>query len=133
MPITFDTLKLLGDDERKIVLTIVEDEEEENTKVLVKILKSAASANQDLVFGYVGIKQWERFAGPFVTDKSNLPKMVVWDREEEYLTVSPLILITTIGIPFLIYIRYYMSHDQGYLKPVCLYYASQDLRISSWL
>ncbi|PQM36019.1 protein disulfide-isomerase 5-2 [Prunus yedoensis var. nudiflora] len=59
VPINYETLKLLNDDERKIVLTIVEDVDEEKSKKLIKILKSAASANRDFVFGYVGIKQWE--------------------------------------------------------------------------
>lgn len=89
MPITYDTLKSLDDDERKIVLTIVEDVDEEKSKKLIKILKSAASANRDLLFGYVGIKQWEDFADTFGANrKSKLPKMVVWNRNEDYLTVS---------------------------------------------
>ncbi|XP_062025554.1 protein disulfide-isomerase 5-2 [Rosa rugosa] len=89
IPINYDTLKSLDDDERKIVLTIVEDEDEEKSKNLIKILKSAASANRDLVFGYVGIKQWEDFAETFgANKKTKLPKMVVWDRMEEYLTVN---------------------------------------------
>ena len=89
VPITYDTLKLLEDDERKILLTIVEDEGEEKSKKLIRILKSAASANRDLVFGYVGFKQWEDFADTFgVNKKTKLPKLVVWNRDEDYLTVS---------------------------------------------
>lgn len=89
VPITYDTLKWLGDDERKIVLTIVEDEDEEKSKKLIKILKSAASANRDLVFGYVGVKQWDDFADTFgANKKTKLPKMVIWNRNEDYLTVS---------------------------------------------
>ncbi|XP_062101170.1 protein disulfide isomerase-like 5-2 isoform X2 [Humulus lupulus] len=88
MPITYDTLKLLDNDERKIVLTIVEDEDEEKSKKLIRILKSAASANRDLVFAYVSIKQWEEFANTFSANKkTKLPKMVVWNRNEDYLTV----------------------------------------------
>ncbi|XP_062101169.1 protein disulfide isomerase-like 5-2 isoform X1 [Humulus lupulus] len=87
MPITYDTLKLLDNDERKIVLTIVEDEDEEKSKKLIRILKSAASANRDLVFAYVSIKQWEEFANTFSANKkTKLPKMVVWNRNEDYLT-----------------------------------------------
>lgn len=93
MPINYDTLKSLNDDERKIVLTIVEDEDEEKSKKLIKILKSAASANRDFVFGYVGIKQWGDFADTFgANKKAKLPKMVVWDRMEEYFTVSSYLL-----------------------------------------
>ncbi|XP_068313649.1 protein disulfide isomerase-like 5-2 [Pyrus communis] len=89
MPINYETLKSLSDDERKIVLTIVEDEDEEKSKKLINILKSAASANRDFVFGYVGIKQWEDFADTFgANKKTKLPKMVVWDRMEEYITVN---------------------------------------------
>lgn len=89
LPINYDTLKSLEDDERKIVLTFVEDEAEEKSKKLVKILKSAASANRDLVFGYVGIKQWDEFADTFgANKKATLPKMVIWNRNEEYFTVS---------------------------------------------
>ncbi|KAM6542603.1 hypothetical protein CsatB_007050 [Cannabis sativa] len=89
MPITYDTLKSLDNDERKIVLTIVEDENDEKSKKLIRILKSAASANRDLVFGYVGIKQWEDFADTFgANKKTKLPKMVVWNRNEDYLTVN---------------------------------------------
>lgn len=89
VPITYDTLKWLGDDERKIVLTIVEDEDEEKSKKLIKILKSAASANRDLVFGYVSVKQWDDFADTFgANKKTKLPKMVIWNRNEDYLTVS---------------------------------------------
>ncbi|KAM6559955.1 hypothetical protein CsatA_029194 [Cannabis sativa] len=88
MPITYDTLKSLDNDERKIVLTIVEDENDEKSKKLIRILKSAASANRDLVFGYVGIKQWEDFADTFgANKKTKLPKMVVWNRNEDYLTI----------------------------------------------
>lgn len=93
LPITYDTLKSLGDDERKIVLTIVEDEDDEKSKKLIKILKSAASANHDLVFGYVGVKQWDDFADTFgANKKTKLPKMVIWNRNEDYLTVSSLLL-----------------------------------------
>lgn len=93
MPINYDTLKSLNDDERKIVLTLVEDEDEEKSKKLIKILKSAASANRDFVFGYVGIKQWGDFADTFgANKKTKLPKMVVWDRMEEYFTVSSYLL-----------------------------------------
>lgn len=89
LPVNYDSLKSLEDDERKIVLTFVEDEAEEKSKKLIKILKSAASANRDLVFGYVGIKQWEEFADTFeATKKSPLPKMVIWNRNEDYFTVS---------------------------------------------
>ncbi|KAH7524972.1 hypothetical protein FEM48_Zijuj06G0175900 [Ziziphus jujuba var. spinosa] len=88
LPVNYDSLKSLEDDERKIVLTFVEDEAEEKSKKLIKILKSAASANRDLVFGYVGIKQWEEFADTFeATKKSPLPKMVIWNRNEDYFTV----------------------------------------------
>ncbi|KAK9929634.1 hypothetical protein M0R45_026727 [Rubus argutus] len=75
VPINYDTLKSLNDDERKIVLTIVEDEDEEKSKKLIKILKSAASANRDFVFGYVGIKQWGDFADTFgATRRQNYQK-----------------------------------------------------------
>ncbi|XP_057973297.1 protein disulfide-isomerase 5-2 [Malania oleifera] len=88
LPINYDTLKLLKDDDRKIVLTIVEDEAAEKSKKLIKLLKAAASANRDFVFGYVGIKQWEEFADTFEANKkTKLPKMVVWDGDEEYLSV----------------------------------------------
>ncbi|KAF8404228.1 hypothetical protein HHK36_009110 [Tetracentron sinense] len=88
MPINYDTLKLLKDDERKIVLAIMEDESDEKSLKLINLLKSAASANHDLVFGYVGFKQWEDFTDTFeVNKKTKLPKMIVWDRNEEYLSV----------------------------------------------
>ncbi|XP_016514974.2 protein disulfide isomerase-like 5-2 isoform X1 [Nicotiana tabacum] len=89
LPINQDTLKLLKDDERKIVLTIVEDENDERSKGLVKLLKAAASANRDLVFAFVGFKQWQDFAESFeVSKKIKLPKMIVWDGNEEYFSVS---------------------------------------------
>lgn len=89
VPINYDTLKLLKDDERKIVLMIVDNVEDEKSKVLIKILRAAASANRDLVFGYVGVKQWDDFAETFeVYKETKLPKMVVWDGNEEYSTVS---------------------------------------------
>ncbi|PSS00162.1 Protein disulfide-isomerase [Actinidia chinensis var. chinensis] len=88
VPINYEALKLLKDDERKIVLTIMEDAEDEKCKELIKLLKAAASANRDLVFGYVGVKQWEDFAETFeLTKKTKLPKMVVWDGNEEYFSV----------------------------------------------
>ncbi|KAJ7969690.1 Disulfide isomerase-like protein [Quillaja saponaria] len=85
-PINLETLKILKDDARKVVLTIVEDDEEEKAKELVKLLKAAASANRDLVFGYVGVKQWADFAETFGST-SKLPKMVVWSGREEYFSV----------------------------------------------
>ncbi|KAI3972975.1 hypothetical protein MKX01_019633 [Papaver californicum] len=88
MPINYETLKLLKDDERKVVLTILEDESNERSVQLIKLLRAAASANRDLIFGYVGYKQWEDFADTFgVNKKMKLPKMIVWDRDEEYFTV----------------------------------------------
>ncbi|KAG6648640.1 hypothetical protein CIPAW_07G160700 [Carya illinoinensis] len=88
IPINPDTLKSLEEDRRKIVLTIVEDETEEKSKKIIELLKAAASANRDLVFGYVGVKQYEDFTDTFgVNKKTVLPKMVVWDGDEEYLSV----------------------------------------------
>ncbi|KAK0576153.1 hypothetical protein LWI29_012844 [Acer saccharum] len=88
VPINHDTLKLLKDDKRKIVLTLVEDEGDEKSKKLIKYLKAAASANRDLVFAYVGVKQFEEFADTFEANKKEkLPKMVIWDGDVEYLTV----------------------------------------------
>ncbi|KAK2967031.1 hypothetical protein RJ640_003387 [Escallonia rubra] len=88
LPINQETLKLLKDDERKIVLTIMNDETEDRSKQLIKILKAAASANRDLVFGYVGVKQWQDFAESFeVYKKTELPKMIVWDGDEDYFSV----------------------------------------------
>ncbi|KAK6938537.1 Thioredoxin domain [Dillenia turbinata] len=88
LPINYDTLKMLKEDERKVVLTILEDEDDERSKQLVKLLKAAASANHDLVFGYVGLKQFEDFADTFgANKKTKLPKMIVWDGKEEYYTV----------------------------------------------
>ncbi|XP_041018397.1 protein disulfide-isomerase 5-2-like [Juglans microcarpa x Juglans regia] len=88
IPINADTLKSLEEDERKIVLTIVEDETEEKSKKIINLLKAAASANRDLVFGYVGVKQYEDFTDTFgVNKKTVLPKMVVWDGDEEYFSV----------------------------------------------
>jgi len=89
VPINTETLKMLNDDERKVVLTILEDDSDENSTQLVQILRSAASANRDLVFGYVGIKQWDEFVETFdVSKSSQLPKLLVWDRNEEYELVS---------------------------------------------
>lgn len=89
VPINTETLKMLNDDERKVVLTILEDDSDENSTQLVQILRSAASANRDLVFGYVGIKQWDEFVETFdVSKSSQLPKLLVWDRNEEYELVD---------------------------------------------
>ncbi|XP_057793567.1 protein disulfide isomerase-like 5-2 [Salvia miltiorrhiza] len=88
LPLNQDSLKSLRDDERKVVVTILEDEVDEKSKEVIKVLKAAASANRDLVFGYVGLKQWEDFVESFgVYKKTPLPKMVVWDGDEEYYTV----------------------------------------------
>ncbi|KAJ0235602.1 Protein disulfide-isomerase 5-2 [Hirschfeldia incana] len=89
LPIKHDTLKLLKDDERKMVLTIVEDETHESMGKLIKALRAAAHANRDLVFGYVGVEQFEEFADSFHADKkAKLPKIVVWDGDEEYEQVD---------------------------------------------
>jgi len=87
VPISYETLKLVKADGRKIVLTIVEDEDEERSRDLTKLLKGAASANRDLVFGYVGVKQMDEFAENFDIS-TKLPKMVVWDKSDDYLSVS---------------------------------------------
>lgn len=90
VPMRFETLKLMNDDDRKIFLTIVEDELDENSLKLFDALRTAASANRDLVFGYVGVKQWEEFVDAFaITKSSKLPKFLVWDGNEEYHVVSP--------------------------------------------
>ena len=89
VPINYESLKSLKDEERKIVLTILEDELDENAEKLIKILRAAASANRDLIFGYIGVKQWGDFVEVFEISKgTKLPKVVVWDRNEEYHTVS---------------------------------------------
>ncbi|KAM0858170.1 hypothetical protein ACQ4PT_048006 [Festuca glaucescens] len=89
VPINAETLKMLKDDDRKVVLTVLEDEFDETSTQLIKVLRSAANANHDLVFGYVGVKQWEEFTEPFHDSKtSQLPKMIVWDKDEEYEVVE---------------------------------------------
>ncbi|KAF5818306.1 putative Thioredoxin domain-containing protein [Helianthus annuus] len=88
LPMTGDNLKLLKDDKRKIVLTIVEDETDYESKGLIKLLRAAASANRDFVFAYVGYNQWKDFAEAFeVGRKTTLPKMVVWDGNEVFFSV----------------------------------------------
>jgi protein disulfide-isomerase A1 len=87
VPVSYETLKLMKADGRKIVLTIVDDETEESSKELVKLLRAAASANRDLIFGYVGVKQLDEFADKFDTT-TKLPKMVIWDKKDDYLLVS---------------------------------------------
>ncbi|GMI77146.1 ARABIDOPSIS THALIANA PROTEIN DISULFIDE ISOMERASE 8, PROTEIN DISULFIDE ISOMERASE 8, PDI-like 5-2 [Hibiscus trionum] len=88
VPLNHETLKLLKDEERKIVLTITADENEDQSQNLIKLLRAAASANRDLVFSYVGVKQWEDFADKFeANEKSKLPKMIVWNGDVEYLSV----------------------------------------------
>ncbi|KAL7086323.1 hypothetical protein ACP275_14G332300 [Erythranthe tilingii] len=88
LPISRDSLKSLKDDQRKVVVTILEDETEEKSKEVLEVLKAAASANRDLIFGYVGFKQWGDFAQSFEVDKKTLlPKIVVWDGKEEYASV----------------------------------------------
>ncbi|GER37815.1 protein disulfide isomerase [Striga asiatica] len=88
LPINRDSSKLLKDDERKVALTILEDVMDERSERLIEVLKSAASANRDLIFGYVGFKQWEDFVESFeVNKKTQLPKMVVWDGEKDYYNV----------------------------------------------
>ncbi|KAG8059024.1 hypothetical protein GUJ93_ZPchr0002g25559 [Zizania palustris] len=90
VPINKETVKMLNDDGRKVVLTFLEDgESDENSLRLIKVLRSAATANRDLVFGYVGVKQWEEFTETFdVSKSSQLPKMIVWDKNEEYEVVE---------------------------------------------
>ncbi|ONK77478.1 uncharacterized protein A4U43_C02F6950 [Asparagus officinalis] len=89
VPINFETLKLLNDDKRKIVVTIVNDDVDEKSLKLIKTLRAAANANRDLVFGYVGIKQWEEFVDTFDVRKgSQLPKLLIWDGTEEYHIVE---------------------------------------------
>ncbi|GJM85225.1 hypothetical protein PR202_ga01657 [Eleusine coracana subsp. coracana] len=91
VPINRETMKLLDDDERKVVLTILDNESDENSQQLIKVLRSAANANHDLVFGYVGVEQWEEFTETFdISKSSELPKMIVWDKEEEYEIVEGL-------------------------------------------
>lgn len=89
VPINFDTLKVLNDDKRKIILTIVNDDVEEKSLKLIKTLRAAANANRDLAFGYVGVKQWVEFVDTFGVSKgSELPKLLIWDGTEEYHIVS---------------------------------------------
>nr|KJB60091.1 hypothetical protein B456_009G289400 [Gossypium raimondii] len=88
VPLNHETLKLLKDEKRKIVLTITADENEDQTQNLIKLLKAAASTNRDLVFGYFGLKQWEDFADKFeANEKMKLPKIIVWDGDEDYFSV----------------------------------------------
>ncbi|KAK1275540.1 Protein disulfide-isomerase 5-2 [Acorus gramineus] len=88
-PMTIDALKQLGDEKRKVVLTIVDDTSDEKSLKLIKTLKAAASTNRDLLFSYVGVKQWVEFAVSFGKN-TKLPKMVVWGGTEEYFLVKGL-------------------------------------------
>lgn len=89
LPISQDSLKSLKDDPRKVLITFMEDETEEKSKGVLEVLKAAASENRDLIFGYAGFKQWEEFAESFEVDKkTKLPKIVVWDGNEEYYSVG---------------------------------------------
>ncbi|KAK1266989.1 Protein disulfide-isomerase 5-2 [Acorus gramineus] len=90
-PLTIDILKQLGEEKRKVVLTIMDDVSDEKSLKLIRTLKSAASANRDLLFSYVGVKQWEEFADTFdVNKKTKLPRLVVWDGNEKYFLVEGL-------------------------------------------
>ncbi|KAK7277289.1 hypothetical protein RIF29_18440 [Crotalaria pallida] len=87
VPVSRDTLKMMKADGRKMVLTIVDDEKnEEGSKELIKLLKVAATGNRDLIFGYVSIKDMEEFAEKFDIG-TKLPKMIIWDKSDEYLSV----------------------------------------------
>lgn len=89
VPVNYETLKLVNNDDRKVVLTIVNDEMDSKSLVLFKILRSAAAANRDLIFGYVGVKQWEDFTDTFDVNRNTiLPKILVWDGNEDYQLVS---------------------------------------------
>uniref|UniRef100_A0A453P561 Thioredoxin domain-containing protein n=1 Tax=Aegilops tauschii subsp. strangulata TaxID=200361 RepID=A0A453P561_AEGTS len=91
VPINAETVKMLKDDDRKVVLAVLQDDSDETSMRLIKILRSAANANHDLVFGYVGVNQWEEFTEPFHDSKSSqLPKLVVWDKDEKYEVVEGL-------------------------------------------
>lgn len=91
VPVRYETLKLLNDDQRPMVLTIVKDEMEEKSLQLIKTLKAAASGNHDLVFAYVGSKQWEEFVDTFnVGRKTKLPMIIVWNGDLEYYSVDGL-------------------------------------------
>ncbi|XBH78876.1 protein disulfide isomerase-like 5-3 [Triticum dicoccoides] len=91
VPINAETVKMLKDDDRKVVLAVLQDDSDETSMRLIKVLRSAANANHDLVFGYVGVNQWEEFTEPFHDSKSSqLPKLVVWDKDEEYEVVEGL-------------------------------------------
>ncbi|XBH78877.1 hypothetical protein VPH35_104993 [Triticum aestivum] len=94
VPINAETVKMLKDDDRKVVLAVLQDDSDETSMRLIKVLRSAANANHDLVFGYVGVNQWEEFTEPFHDSKSSqLPKLVVWDKDEEYEVVSIVFLL----------------------------------------
>ncbi|RLN15441.1 hypothetical protein C2845_PM02G19760 [Panicum miliaceum] len=88
VPTNRETVKVLKDDGRKVVLTSLEDELDENAPQLRKVLRSAANANHDLVFGFVGVKQWEEFTETFDVKGSQLPKIIVWDTKDEYEVVE---------------------------------------------
>lgn len=110
LPINQESLKLLKDDKRKVVLTIVNNELDDKSKDLFKLLKAAASANRDLVFGYVGFQQFEVFVESFdVNKKTQFPKMVVWNGDEEYFSVSYTSFSTVIFFEITILIRLAIS------------------------
>ncbi|KAH9298362.1 hypothetical protein KI387_030044, partial [Taxus chinensis] len=88
VPIRYDTLKLLKEYARPIVLTIMKDEREDESLQLIGTLKDAAFDNRDLIFAYVGLEQWEEFVDTFnVGKKTKFPKIIVWNGDSEYLSV----------------------------------------------
>ncbi|KAI8546617.1 hypothetical protein RHMOL_Rhmol07G0133000 [Rhododendron molle] len=63
----------------------MEDEANEKSKEMIKLLKAAASANCDLVVAYVGVNQWEGFTESFkITRRAKFPNMAVSDGHDEY-------------------------------------------------
>ena len=91
-PMTWETLRLVKEDGRPVVVAVLESDSTPEAKDFIKKLKMAAPAFRKFVFTYVVGPEWPEFLRPFYIRKdTKLPTVFVWD-DDTFVLVS---LLTT--------------------------------------
>lgn len=78
-PMSMETLRLVKEDGRPVVVAVLESDVTPEAKDFVKKLKMAAPANRGFVFTSVVGPEWPAFVRPFNLGKSTtLPTVLIW-------------------------------------------------------
>lgn len=81
-PVNFDSLKVLTEDGRPNVVTVLDSNSSVEADAFLKKMRVAAQANRDFLFSSVVASEWPKFVRPFALGKKPLlPTVIIWDKQ----------------------------------------------------